>query len=51
MTVAGGAVAAAYQGSGVDLTPVLAANIGASAPLILTKASRSLPEVELGKTG
>ena len=46
MPLIGGVLALAYSMSGIRLTPILAINIGASAPLILkTFASAALPEI------
>ncbi len=42
----GGALVLVYSGSGVSLTPILAVNIGATAPLILTKAFQQVPSTE-----
>ena len=35
-----------YQDSGIELTPLLAANVGASAPLILSNLLSSAPEAQ-----
>jgi len=44
MTAIGGAVAVAYQRSGSSLNPLLAMQIGASAPLLIRKLSESVVE-------
>lgn len=46
MVIIGAAVALAYYRSGFKLNPILAIQIGASAPLILRKASDTLVEPE-----
>jgi len=38
-----------YTGSGVDMSPILAFNIGASAPLIVRQFTRVTPEISPGK--
>jgi hypothetical protein len=45
MPLIGGVLALAYSMSGTALTPILAVNIGASAPLILKTFASVLPEV------
>lgn len=44
MIVAGGLIALAYAGSATTLNPILAIQIGASAPLIFRKLSETLPQ-------
>lgn len=46
MILTGAAIALAYYRSGYDLNPILAIQIGASAPLILRKASDTKVEQE-----
>lgn len=43
MVLSGGALAAIYAASKIDLTPIVAVNIGASAPLILGALARKAP--------
>ena len=43
MILSGGALVAIYLGSGVTMTPLLAVNIGASAPLILQSLMSQAP--------
>jgi hypothetical protein len=50
MILAGGAVAWIYIGSGVDLSPLLAVNVGASAPLILARLGAQPPPIPPGRT-
>ena len=46
MVLSGGALAAIYVASKIDLSPIVAVNVGASAPLILGSfARRTPPEV------
>ena len=45
----GAIVTAAYERSGVKLPPIVAINVGASAPLIAEKLLSSVPAI--GKTG
>jgi hypothetical protein len=51
MAIIGGALAYAYSDSGSDISPVLAINVGASAPLILRQAKRAAPTIEPGSIG
>lgn len=44
MAAVGGVVALAYAGSGTTLNPILAIQIGASAPLLLRKLSETVVE-------
>ena len=44
MAASGGVVALAYAGSGTSLNPILAIQIGASAPLLLRKLSETMVE-------
>jgi hypothetical protein len=46
MAVIGGLLVLAYQRSGVHMQPFLAANVGASAPAILSTLLRGAPEVQ-----
>ena len=46
MILIGAAIALAYYRSGFDLNPILAIQIGASAPLFLRKASDTVVEKE-----
>lgn len=46
MVAAGGALVAMHQASGVGMNPVLAVNIGASAPTILSALLQSTPDVQ-----
>lgn len=39
----------AYQESSVQLSPILSINIGASAPLLLSKFAHTLPDISPGK--
>lgn len=43
LPIVGGVIAYAYQASGVVLNPILAINIGASAPLILKSFTLAVP--------
>lgn len=45
----GGVLAMAYQESSVQLSPILSINIGASAPLLLSKFAHTLPDISPGK--
>lgn len=49
MIVSGGILVAVYLGSGVTMTPLLAVNIGASAPLILQSLVSQAPPVSPGR--
>lgn len=49
MVALGGGVAWVYIQSNVDLTPLLAVNVGASAPLILGQFVAQTPEVPPGR--
>jgi len=49
MALAGGGLACIYFLSGTKLTPILALNIGASAPLLLGKLVQQAPTGEPGK--
>lgn len=49
LVVSGGALVAVYLGSGVTMTPLLAVNIGASAPLILQSLVSQAPSIEPGR--
>jgi hypothetical protein len=40
-----------YHDSGVHIVPLLALNIGASAPLILRQLTRSTPDLSPGRVG
>ena len=40
-----------YEGSGVAIDPILAFNIGASAPLIVRQMTRAAPEIPPGSVG
>ena len=51
MIAAGGGLAAAYAASGSQLGPILAINVGASAPLILSTITASAPDITPGKIG
>ena len=46
MILSGGALVAIYLGSGVTMTPLLAVNIGASAPLILQSLVSQAPPLD-----
>lgn len=43
MVVGGGALVCIYLASGVDMQPIIAVNIGASAPLILGSLTAQVP--------
>jgi hypothetical protein len=47
MILAGGGLATLYAASGSTLSPILAVNVGASAPLILSTLSSNAPELPL----
>ncbi len=49
MILSGGALVAIYLGSGVTMTPLLAVNIGASAPLILQSLVSQAPPIAPGR--
>lgn len=51
MILAGGGLAAAYTGSGAQIGPLLAINVGASAPLIFGTLARTAPDISPGKIG
>jgi hypothetical protein len=52
MVAAGGGLAVVYVQSGASLNPILALNIGASAPLILGSLSSGVtPELKPGRIG
>ena len=44
----GGLLVFIYQASGVEVSPIVAFNIGASAPLILQSLIAQVPEIERG---
>jgi lipid-A-disaccharide synthase-like uncharacterized protein len=48
MAVAGGALVFVYHISGTRMTPILALNVGASAPLLLGKLAQQAPAVAAG---
>lgn len=48
MVVIGGILVVVYMHSGVSFNSFLALNIGASAPLILSRMSRHAPDVNIG---
>ena len=48
MVIAGGGLAVAYAESGVQLTTILAINLGASAPLLLSRFGAAVPRIEPG---
>jgi hypothetical protein len=50
MIGAGGGLATVYLGSGIRLIPILAVNVGASAPLIIGSLVAQAPPVNLGRT-
>ena len=50
MPIVGGALAIAYEKSGTALSPILALNIGASAPLILKTFASILPDIPPKRT-
>ncbi len=45
MSLAGGVVAFVYAKSGISLSPILALNVGASAPLIIGNLTAKTPDV------
>ena len=47
--ILGGLLAYAYQNSGIELSPILSINIGASAPLILKSFAKAAPQVDPDK--
>jgi hypothetical protein len=49
MGLCGGGLAAAYQQSGVDISPIVALNVGLTAPLILKTLQREAPALSPGK--
>lgn len=49
MILSGGALVGIYLGSGVTMTPLLAVNIGASAPLILQSLVSQAPPIDPGR--
>ena len=49
LIVSGGVLVSVYLGSGVAMTPLLAVNIGASAPLILQSLVSQAPAIEPGR--
>jgi hypothetical protein len=51
MILAGGGLAALYTDSGTKLGPILAVNIGATAPLILGTISATAPTLSPGRIG
>ena len=48
MAAFGALLVALYEASGSQLSPILAFNIGASAPLILEPLVRQVPSIEPG---
>lgn len=50
MAAIGALLVALYQASGNELSPILAFNIGASAPLILESLVRNVPRMEPGSS-
>ena len=48
MALAGGALVVAYMSSGFEFKPILAINVGATAPLIFEALARKTPELSLG---
>lgn len=51
MIAAGGGLSVLYVRSGVNLTAILALNVGASAPLILGTIGNKAPDVKPGRIG
>jgi hypothetical protein len=51
MAVAGGLLVLAYVGTGATLNPLLAINLGISAPLLLKTLSAQVPPIDPGATG
>ena len=49
MALAGGGLDYIYATSGTSLTPILALNVGASAPLLLGKLVQQAPSISPGK--
>jgi hypothetical protein len=49
MIVAGGVLVLVYFKSGISLQPVIAVNVGASAPLIIGSLVAQVPRVDPGK--
>lgn len=49
--IVGGFLAYAYQNSSINLSPILAINIGASAPLILKSLAAAAPQFGKPKIG
>lgn len=49
MVLVGGGIAWLYAKSGVGLTPILAVNVGAAAPLIIGQLVSQTPEVQPGR--
>ena len=49
MMCAGGGLAAVYLNSGIRLIPILAVNLGASAPLIFGSLVAQVPPISVGK--
>ena len=49
LIVSGGVLVGIYLGSGVAMTPLLAVNIGASAPLILQSLVSQAPAIDPGQ--
>jgi hypothetical protein len=50
MALVGGGLAVVYLQSGVMLNPILAINVGASAPLILESIASQAPRLEPGRS-
>jgi predicted cobalt transporter CbtA len=50
MILAGGLLVLVYMKSGIAVAPVLAVNVGASAPLIIGQLVAQAPRVEPGRT-
>jgi hypothetical protein len=48
MALAGGVLVFIYAKSGTSLTPILALNVGASAPLLLAKLAQQAPAIPPG---
>jgi hypothetical protein len=48
MALAGGVLVVAYKGSGTTMNSILAINIGASAPLLLSKFVEKIPPIAPG---
>jgi hypothetical protein len=47
MTLAGGALVVVYLKSGIDLKPIIAVNIGASAPLLIGAFVAQAPNIKI----